>query len=184
MTVSVVGEGAWRQWGWVFLTGAMLFLIGVLGVASWFVVVIATMLFFGWLLLLGGVVQTAVAIIVRERTELRGQLFVGLLTSVVGFLILAYPLVSAELLAVVFVVFLLVHGLSLALEALVMRGVGWAWRLIAGLVSCGIGVVIWVGHPALTLKVVGLVIGFMFVFTGWAAMAMALRLRRATQVNQ
>lgn len=164
-----------RNWGWFFALGTLLILLGVFAIGFSVLTTIASVLLFGWLLVVSGVLQTVHAFW-RERNW-QGfflDLFAGILSFVVGFMIVANPLAGAETLTLVIAIFLLIGGIERIIASLTGHFHNRGWMLLNGIVDLALGVMIWRAWPVSGLWVIGLFVGIDMLFAGWSAVMLAM----------
>jgi uncharacterized membrane protein HdeD (DUF308 family) len=108
------------------------------------------------------------------------HLLIGILYTVVGFMISDEPVENAILLTKMIAIFLIVAGLFNIVAALLHRFHRWGWVLLNGCVTLLMGVLINRQWPGSALWVIGLFVGIEMIFNGWAWIMLAIGLRSAT----
>src|SRR6185312_11821629 len=92
MELQLVGlEEIGRKWGWLIGLGIFLVVLGMIAIAASVLVTLATMVFVGCLMLVGGILQTLHAIVMRRWSGFYIGLIAGLLYTVIGFVIVVHP---------------------------------------------------------------------------------------------
>ncbi len=167
-----------HHWGWFLAFGIVLLLLGVAAIVRSFAATVASMVFFGWLLVFGGTVEFVHAFMVGNWAGFFLHLFVALLFGITGVAMLAKPLLSAEAVTLLMSVFFLIGGLYQLIAALWTHLPGWGWHALNGIVASILGVVLLAQWPISGLWVIGLFIGIDLVFYGWAWIALALNLHK------
>ena len=71
-----------HDWGWFLVLGIVLIIIGVLAIGSAAIATFASVVFLGWLLIVGGIMQLVYAFRMRARHHLFLQLLLGILSLV------------------------------------------------------------------------------------------------------
>ncbi len=167
-----------RNWGWFIALGAVLIVIGACAIGSAFVATLATVIVFGWLLVIGGAFQTVHALL-RERNWSRFfvDLFAGILSLVVGFMLLANPLAGAETLTLLIAMFLFIVGLERIVVSLMGHIHHGGWFLLTGVIDLALGVMIWRHWPSSGLWVIGLFVGIDMLCNGWAMVMQGIALK-------
>jgi len=99
-----------QYWGWFLAFGVGLLLLGVIAVVRSVTTTIVSMLFFGWLLVLACGIEVAQAVMVGHWAGFFHHLVAAVLFGVTGFLIVARPVLSAEVATMLMAVFFLVSG--------------------------------------------------------------------------
>jgi uncharacterized membrane protein HdeD (DUF308 family) len=145
-----------------------------------FVLTLASMVFFGALLVAGGVFQILDALKCRGWKGTILHVLIGLLYVVGGVIVMIDPVFASETFTLVLAGVLIAVGLMRLIMAFQMRRAkGWYWPLISGLVSLALGAVILAQWPASSLFVIGLIIAIELIFNGWAYVFVALAARAA-----
>jgi uncharacterized membrane protein HdeD (DUF308 family) len=170
-------EGVRRNWGWVLALGVALIILGVLALGAPWVVSLTSMLFFGWLLVIGGVLQTVHGFWRRKWSGFFLDLLTGILYLVVGMMFVEKPLESLVTVTLIIAAALMFFGAMRIVVALSTDFQHWVWLLLNGIISLVLGVLIWRGWPEASLWVVGLFIGIDMLFYGWALVMLAVGVR-------
>jgi uncharacterized membrane protein HdeD (DUF308 family) len=170
-------EGLRRNWGWVLALGFALIVLGMvaLGAAVWTTVV--SVMFFGWLLLVGGAMQTVHGFWRREWSGFFLDLLTGILYLVVGMMFITEPVESAVAVTLMLAAALLFVGVMRIIVALSTDFQHRIWLLLNGAVTLALGLMIWFQWPASGLWVLGLFIGIDMLFYGWALVMLAIGVR-------
>jgi uncharacterized membrane protein HdeD (DUF308 family) len=168
-----------QYWGWFLALGIGLVALGVAAIARSFTATVATMLFFGWLLLLASGIEVAQAIMVGHWAGFFHHLLAAILFGVIGLLLVTRPLISAEALTFVMALFFLISGLFQLVGALFVFLPGWGWQAVDGIITIILGAMVLAQWPASGLWVIGLFIGIDLLFYGFAWIALALGLKSA-----
>lgn len=175
-------EALRKSWPWLFAMGIAMVVLGTIGI-SWAclatITVTATWLF-GFLLLAGGITEIIHSFWAGRWSGMLLHLLVGILYTVVGFMIIDQPEQSAIDLTLVIALFLIVGGIFRIVFALSERFVGWGWVLMNGVVSLLLGMLIYKQWPASGLWVIGLFIGIELILNGWAWVMLSLGVRSVT----
>jgi uncharacterized membrane protein HdeD (DUF308 family) len=167
-----------HHWGWFLAFGIVLLLLGVAAIIRSVTATVASMVFFGWLLVLAGIFEFVMAFMVGNWAGFFLHLLLAILFGIVGVMMLTRPVVSAETWTLVISVFFLIGGLYQLIASLWTHLPGWGWHALSGVVASVLGVLILVGWPASGLWVIGLFVGIALVFYGWAWIALAIGLRK------
>jgi uncharacterized membrane protein HdeD (DUF308 family) len=167
-----------HNWGWLMAFGIVLAALGVVAVIRSFAATVASMVFFGWLLLFGGIVEFVNAFMVGQWSGFFLHLLASILFIVTGILLVTKPVVSAGAMTVVMSMFFLIGGLYEFIAACWSHLSGWGWQAFSGAVSAVLGVLLLAQWPLSGLWAIGLFIGIDLILAGWAWVALALNLRR------
>ena len=167
-----------HHWGWFLAFGIVLLLLGVAAIVRSVTATVASMLFFGWLLVFAGIFEFVSAFMVGNWAGFFLHLLIAILFGIIGVLMLVRPVVSAETLTLVMSMFFLIAGLYQLIASLWAHLPGWGWQALSGVVTSILGVLVLAGWPVSGLWVIGLFVGIELIFYGWAWIALAVGLRK------
>ena len=175
-------EALQKRWGWILALGIALIVIGIVACGSVVLMSLATMVFIGWLMILGGVLEAAHAFTCKAWSGFFVDLLSGVLYAVAGFFIVANPGASAVALTFVIAMYLIFSGVFRIVMTLVRRFEHWPWFLLHGIVNLVLGIAIWRQWPLAGLWVIGLFVGIDLIVNGWslAMLAFAVRSRHVS----
>jgi len=167
-----------RSWGWHLAMGIALILLGIIAVIDSVAVTVISMMFFGWLLLFGGIIEGMQAF--RHRRG--GHFFLHLLNAafaiVVGLMLLRNPLAGSLVMTLLMATYFLVAGAFRIFTALTVDITGSGWMLVDGIITLILGILVWAQWPMAGLWIIGLFIGINLITYGWSQMMLAFVLRR------
>jgi uncharacterized membrane protein HdeD (DUF308 family) len=165
------------EWMWFVALGVALIVLGViaLGMAPW--ATMATILFYGVLLIIAGIVQTVGSFWSREWSGFFLSLLAGILYLVVGFMFVRAPGDAALAVTLLLAAFLIVSGVFRIVGALMLRLPQWGWVLASGILNVLLGLYIWSTLPISAFWVIGVFLGIELVFDGWMWVLIGLALR-------
>jgi len=166
-----------QYWGWLLAFGIGLVVLGFAAVARSIAATVATMLFFGWLLLLACGIEIAQAVVVGHWAGFFHHLSAAVLFGVVGVLLITRPLLSAETLTIFMGMFFLIGGLFQLFAAITVALPGWGWQAADGIITFILGTLVLAQWPVSGLWVIGLFVGIDLILYGCAWIALALGLR-------
>jgi uncharacterized membrane protein HdeD (DUF308 family) len=159
--------------------GVVLVILGIAALAASALTTLISVLFLGWLLVIGGGVQTVHAFWAREWGGVFAHLVTGVLSLVVGLLFLTRPTLAEQALTLLVAVLFVVGGLVRLNVALLGRFPAWGWVVYDGVLSVLLGLVIWVAWPESAVWVIGMLVGIDLLIKGWSCVMIALALRTA-----
>jgi uncharacterized membrane protein HdeD (DUF308 family) len=171
-----------RHWVLFLCEGIALVILGLVAVLAPAIASVAATVFFGWLLLLSGVVGLIATLRARQAPGFAWSLLSALVGILAGALLLAWPLRGTLSLTAVLIAFLLVEGgasIMYALEHKSALSGRWGWMLASGIADVLLGLLLFIGLPGTALWALGLVVGINLLFGGWALILMALHARPA-----
>ena len=169
-----------QHWQWFLGLGIVSIILGTVALGSSVLVTLASVVLFGWILLLMGGIEVGHAFWQRQWGGFFLHLVNGILSIVVGFLLATSPGASAVVLTLLLAMFFMAGGLFRIFTALMMRFPSWGWRLLNGIVTLVLGILIWNQWPVSGLWVIGLFVGIDLIFGGWTTVMLALAARRPT----
>ncbi len=168
-----------RKWGWfvalgIGLIAAGLFALGDLAFAS-----LVTATFIGASFLVGGVFQVIHAFMTKGWGAFLLNLVCGLITIAGGFLIMAEPVQGAVILTLFVAAAFIVGGALRMVIAIRHRELQYWWLMaLGGLISIGLGAMVYASLPWSGLWVLGMLVGFELVVQGVTWLQFGLSLRR------
>lgn len=175
---SYVGERDFhKNWLSFFLLGILLVILGILAIASAHFVTLTSIIFLGFMLAIGGVLQIIYAFRVRKGQGFALTLLSGLLYGIVGLEFIFHPAASAAAVTLLLAAFYAVTGLFKIITSLTTHAVQWGWLLFSGIVSFILGALIWSEWPYTGLWFIGLVVGIDLLFLGWFWIVLSLQAR-------
>ena len=166
------------NWGWFLAFGIVLAFLGLAAMIRSFAATVASMLFFGWVLIFAGLFEFVYAFMVGRWTGFFLHLLAAVIFLITGILFNVNPLISAEVATFVMSLFFLGGGLYEVVASLWSHLLGWGWHVFVGLTSMVLGGLLLAQWPFAGLWAVGLFVGIDLFLNGISWMAMALNLRR------
>lgn len=153
--------------GWMIVWGVLLIISGFLAVLMPEIAGLTTTLVLGWLLVLASAFEIAYAVQTRRYRGFGWKLASGILTLILGVLLLARPVAGAASIALTVGAFLIAGGLVRTFLGVQLRPLpGWGWVLFDGLLSILLAVIIVVGWPDNSLAFIGMLTGFWLISAG------------------
>jgi uncharacterized membrane protein HdeD (DUF308 family) len=172
------------HWQLFLLEGIALIVLGLLALAEPAFASLAATIFFGWILLISGVIGLIATFRARRAPGFTWSLLSAILAVVAGVLLLDAPLQGTLTLTGIVIAFLLIEGIVSIIYALEHRGGQsgrWTWMLVSGLLDIVLGGILLSGLPGTALWALGMLIGINMVFGGTSLIAMALHARPPSQ---
>jgi uncharacterized membrane protein HdeD (DUF308 family) len=167
-----------RHWALFLGLGVGLMALGVIGILAFGLFTLASVVFFGWLLVIGGAGVAIHAFWARRWSGFFLQLLSGLFYLVGGWMLAMRPGLGAVALTLVIAISLVVQGAFRIGAALSARVDGWGSLLLSGIITLVLGLMIWNEWPFSGVWVIGLFVGIdMFFYGGWLV-SLALSARR------
>lgn len=167
-----------HQHWWLFLLlGIVSIIIGLLAISSAFVATMASILFFGWLLVIEGGFEIVHSFMVRNWRGFALHLVSAVLYLFAGLFMLKRPLEAAVVFTALIGAAFIAGGIMRMAFAVGTRFHGWAWVMLNGLVDLVLGLMIFNNWPESSLWVIGLFVGIDILVHGWSSLFLAMSLR-------
>jgi uncharacterized membrane protein HdeD (DUF308 family) len=169
-----IHEHKWYFW----IGGALAVVAGACAILMPYVATLAAGLVIGAILAVNGLIQCVVSFKARRASRVAMSFVLGLLGLAAGVFLLVYPLGGVVALTLVLTAFFLAGGLLKLYFAWSVRpSKGGIWLAVAGLLSIGLGVLIWSGLPGTAFWVLGLLVGIDLIFFGITLLATVMEAR-------
>jgi uncharacterized membrane protein HdeD (DUF308 family) len=176
---SAPGLGSRPHRGWSIAWGILLIIMGILALLMPEIAAFATVLTLGWLLIVAGIVEIVHSFQTRHRAGFGWKLAAGIITLILGLLILFFPIAGVATLALWIGAFIFAGGIVRVILAFrVKPAKGWGWVLFDGILAIIIGGLIAWGWPASSIAFIGLLTGFWLLFSGIWRITLDGRARR------
>jgi uncharacterized membrane protein HdeD (DUF308 family) len=175
-----LGGALRRHWLLFLCEGIVLVILGILALLAPVVASVAATVFFGWILLLSGVLGLITTLRARRAPGVWWSLLSALIGIAAGVALLGWPLLGTLSLTAVLIAFLFAEGIVSILYALEHRKAlsgRWGWMLASGIVDVALALLLFIGLPGTALWALGLILGINLIFGGWALIFMALHAR-------
>ncbi len=174
-----------KNWGWLLAFGILSIVLGTIGLGMTFGLTLASVLFFGVLLVIGGVVQIFDAFKCKGWKSTLWHVLIALLYIGAGVMMVADPILASATLTLVLAGILLAVGVMRIFMAFQMRPAkGWGWLLVGGIITILLGGMIISGWPMSGLWVIGLFVAVELIVNGWTSVFVALAARSAAKEEE
>jgi len=160
-------------WGWLMALGILLSILGAVCVVFDVTATFATVLVFGWLLLIGAAFSLVSAFRCRSWSGFFLFLLSALFRGFVGYVLIRYPLIGAASLTLMLASLFFVGGLFRALGAGMAQYPRWGWAFFAGLISAALGIMLLLQVPVFSIWFLGIAIGIDLFVDGIAIISFA-----------
>lgn len=162
---------------WFLAIGIALVILGVVAIGSAVAMTIVSVMFLGWLLILGGLFEVIHGFTRRPWSGFFINLMGGVLYAVAGLVMVANPALAAVTLTLVIAIVLIVAGLFRLFIAFSTPLHHRGWLILNGAISILLGAMIWDSWPVSGLWVIGMFIGIDMVVDGWTEIMLAISAR-------
>jgi uncharacterized membrane protein HdeD (DUF308 family) len=149
----------------------------ILGTIALFIMpaaTIGTVLVLGWLLVFSGIIEMIHGFRVRRWGGLFLHLIGGVLGVVIGLLVVTHPVAGAMAWTLLFASFFTVIGLFRTIAAISLKFPNWGWAVFDGIVTLGLGILLWAEWPWSGMWFLGLAVGVSLILRGWSYVMFAL----------
>jgi len=165
------------SWGWFVALGIALIVLGGVCILGDLTATLATVLAFGWLLIVGAVIALIQAFQVRTWSGFFLFFLSAMLRGFTGYLLVRYPIAGEYGLTLVLASLFIVGGVFRAMGAGALQFPQWGWAVFSGIVSVALGVMLLTQLPTSSLWFIGMAIGIDFIFDGGSFVALGAALR-------
>ena len=172
------GESKSNVRGWVIFAGITMLVLGTAAVIYDVSATIASVVLFGWLLVVAGVMQIAHAFQVRTWSGFFLYLLDGIIRATVGALLVLYPGSGALTLTLLLSFYFIVGGVFRTIGSIVMQFPSWGWSVASGLISVALGVLLALQWPASGVWFIGFAVGLDLIVYGWALLMFAAAVKQ------
>ncbi|MEM8667311.1 MAG: HdeD family acid-resistance protein [Planctomycetota bacterium] len=172
------------KWGWIAGIGGLLIAAGIFAISASFITTLFSMVLMGWLMIFAGISVMINAFQCKQWGGFFLDLLMGILYTVVGFMIVGNPGATAVALTLIVAIFLLIGGLSRIVLSIMMRFPNGGLLLLHGVISLVLGISIWQNWPLSGLWVIGLFVGIEMLFTGLTLLMMGLSVKRLSSTEE
>jgi len=171
------------SWGWFLALGIVLMLFGAICIVGNIAATFATVLVFGWLLLLGGIVALVQAFRVRTWSGFFLYLLSALFRGFTGYLLIRYPDAGAVGLTLILASFFIVGGLFRTIGSTMLKFPRWGWSVFSGIVSVALGVMLLAQMPVSSIWFIGFAIGVDMIVDGASLVSLAMAIHSAPKLK-
>jgi uncharacterized membrane protein HdeD (DUF308 family) len=161
------------SWGWVLAIGILLMLLGVACIVGDVTATFTTVIVFGWLLMISGILALVQAFQTHTWSGFFPYLLSALFRGFTGYLLIRYPLAGAASLTLILASFFIVGGVFRAIGAAVVQFPRWGWSVFSGIVSAALGIMLISQMPVSSVWFIGFAIGLDLIVDGSSLVAFA-----------
>ncbi len=167
-----------RNSGWLMAAGIALVILGIVGLGAVAMLSLASAIWFGAMILVGGVVVLIDAFRHQGWKSRVLHILIGLLYVAVGLMTFANPLLATASLTLLAGAALVATGVLRLVVAFQNRELpAWRWLALSGALSLLLGGMILAQWPGSSVWVLGTFFAIELIFQGWAAIALARAIR-------
>jgi len=177
-------ENLRHKWGWLLTLGIVMVVLGTVAMIVTPAATLATVLILSWLLIFSGIAETVYAFRIHKWGGLFLHLISGLLGIFIGLLAVTQPVAGALAWTLLFASFLTVIGIFRLIAAVHLKFPNWGWAAFDGVITLGLGILLWAEWPWSGLWFLGLALGISLVLRGWSYIMFAFAIRHAPVSTQ
>lgn len=166
-----------HRWGWFLALGILLVLLGTFALFFVPAATVATVMVFGWFMVISGIIETVHAFRIRRWGGFFLHLIGGILGVAIGLIVVFHPLAGALAWTLLFASFFTVIGLFRLITAARLRYDRWGWAAFDGAVTLALGIMLLLGFPWSGLWFLGLALGISMILRGWSYVMLAFAMR-------
>ena len=172
-----------RNWSWLLGLGILFVVFGFLGLSSVVGVTLISIVFIGFMFLVGGVLQLVDASRSRQWQPAVWHGLIAIMYFVGGCFVIWDPVLASTVITALIGWTLVVIGIIRLMMAVSLHGKqGWFFTLVASLAAIILGGIILMQWPLSSLWVIGMFISIELLLNGLSYVIMALAMR--TQLNK
>lgn len=181
--ISTIGmeflDGIKRHPSMEIAAGVVLLIVGLLAIGSPFVTGLSVAFAIGVLLMIGGITHLVLAFKMGSFGKGLLAFIVGILTAIVGLVMISRPGIGLVSLTLSLAFFFVVAGIVEIMWAFQIRPFsGWGWTLFSGIVSLLLGFMIWGEFPLSGVWAVGTLVGIRMIVSGWTHIMLGVAARK------
>ncbi|UIJ71705.1 HdeD family acid-resistance protein [Aurantimonas sp. HBX-1] len=167
------------HWKFYAFQGALMIGVGLLALLAPWAATLASTLFFGWLLVFGGIVGTVSAFRARGAPGFWSNLVLAVLALLLGLVIIYDPFAGSVTLTWMLALYFLMSGIiNIAIAQAVRASTGRFWLLVvSGVINIALAIFLVMGLPGTAVWAIGLFLGVSFISSGVALLLAALDAR-------
>jgi uncharacterized membrane protein HdeD (DUF308 family) len=166
--------------GWFLALGVLYIFAGTVAIMSPLVITLASVMLFGVLLVVAGLVTLIHAFWTRQWVGIAVQLLAGTLAAVMGFLLITDAGAGALVITIILASYFLVSGIFRLGFGIMHANLHHRGSLIlSGAVTLLLGILITVHWPSSALWVIGTFVGIDLLFYGFSLITLAGALKKS-----
>jgi uncharacterized membrane protein HdeD (DUF308 family) len=169
-----------KNWGWLLVLGIVFIIFGTIGLGMLFALTMASVLFIGVLMLIGGGVQFVDAFKCKGWKGVVWHVLMAILYVLAGIVVIADPILASSVITLILAGAITGAGIVRLIMALQHRdSKGWGWALASGVISIVLGIMIFAKWPYSGFWIIGLFVAIEMIVNGWSYIFLALAAKNA-----
>lgn len=167
-----------RNWSWLLGLGVLFVIFGVLGLSSVVGITLISIMFIGFMFLMGGILQLIDVTKSKQWEPAIWHALIAIMYFIGGCFIIWDPILASTVITALIGWTLVIIGIIRLVMAFSMHGTkGWLFTLIASLAAIVLGGIILMQWPMSSLWVIGMFISIELLLNGLSYIIMALAMR-------
>ena len=165
--------------GWLMFMGVVMIILGVIGLSMEVSLTVVSVLYFGFLVVFGGVVMLIDAFKAGEWSSKLWHVLIALVYIAAGIVMITNPAASAVWITLFLASFFVITGVFRLIIGFQARGrvENWGWIVFAGVISMLLGLVIFAQWPVSGLWVIGMFVAIELILQGFSMISIARAVR-------
>lgn len=160
--------------------GILMVVLGLVGLSMAVFLTLASVMFYGVVLLIGGGVQFIQSFKSSGWKAKLWHILISLAYLLAGIVVVRNPVLASGILTLFLAGAITAVGLMRILMAFQMKGTaGWGLVLFGGVLALMLGILIFAKWPASSLVVIGTFLSIELIINGWSAVTVALAAKNA-----
>lgn len=175
---QVVGEVR-KNRGWLMFMGIVMIILGAVGLSMEISLTVVSVLYFGFLVVFGGVVMLIDAFRAGAWRSKLWHVLIALVYIAAGGVMITNPAASAVWITLFLASFFVAVGVLRVVIGFQSRGrvESWGWIVFAGVISMLLGLVIFAKWPVSGLWVIGMFVAIELILQGISMISIARAVR-------
>jgi len=155
-----------------------MFYFGGIAAGATVTVTLASVMFYGFLLLIGGISEGIHSFAARRWGGFFSHLAIGILYLIAGGYMISQPVVTSMVLTLVLGYAILITGIFRIILAFRLHGEkNWSWVLVSGIAAVILGGIILARWPVSGLTIIGLFVAIELLIDGWSLLIIGVAVR-------
>jgi len=165
--------------GWLMFMGIVMVILGFIGLSMEVALTVVSVLYFGFLILFGGIVMLIDALKAGEWQSKIWHVLIALVYMAAAVVMVTDPAASAVWITLFLASFFVITGVFRLIVGFQSRGsvANWGWIVLAGLISIMLGGIIFAEWPVSGLWVIGMFVAIELILQGFSMISIARAVR-------
>jgi uncharacterized membrane protein HdeD (DUF308 family) len=172
-----------KKHGWSIALSILMIVAGLGAIVIPLVAGIAITLVIGWLLIFSGIMHLIYCWYRHDVVGVMWEILVGIVYLIAGFYVIGHPVGGLTSLTLVLAFYLLARSILEVFLALALRGRMAIWLWLGAIINLILAAMIWKTWPVSSIWVIGTLIGFGMLFTGFTRLMLALESPRQQELK-